>query len=258
MRHRTGPTVTAIIAQLAERNVTVDRMRDRIAAAVASQRPAHDPERHIGPYVAVSRLHGAGGAELAQRVGAALGWPVLDHELIDLVAAHLHVDPQMIDFVDEDAASWVSDVLTALMPVTVITHDTYTHHLRRVVQLLALHGNVVLLGHAVHLFLPRGRGLSVEVVASLEDRVARVRSRSNMDEPGARAEIKKADRARTHFASRTFDRDVADPELYDLVVNSSWLPLDMLADLVITVCRRRFLRPEESAAKASRVSPCKD
>ncbi|MGD1149081.1 MAG: cytidylate kinase-like family protein [Thermoanaerobaculaceae bacterium] len=250
MRNRTGPTVNAIIEKLAERNIKMDRMRDRIAAAVASERPAHDPQRHLGPYVALSRLHGAGGAELAQRVGSALGWPVLDHELIDLVAAHLHVNPQMVEIVDEDAASWVSDILTELMPVKVITRDAYTRNLRRVIQLLAMHGDVVLLGHAVHLFLPRGRGLSVEVVASLEDRVTRVRTRSGIDEAEARAEIEKADRARTHRVSRTFDRDVADPQLYDLIVNSSWLPLDLLADLVVTACRQRFLPLEKSAAKA--------
>lgn len=258
MQHRTGPTVNAIIGELAERNVKMDRMRDRIAAALATERPTHDPGRHLGPYVVVSHLHGAGGADLAQRVGAALGWPVLDHELIDLAAAHLHVNPQMVELVDEDAASWVSDVLSELMPVKVITRDAYTHNLRRVIQLLAMHGEVVLLGHAVHLFLPRGRGLSVEVVASLEDRITRVRTRSGMDEAGARAEIEKADRARAHLVSRTFDRDVADPQLYDLIVNSSWLPLDLLADLVITACRRRFLRPEKSAAKASDVSPRDD
>jgi hypothetical protein len=251
MQHPIGPKVSAIIGKLAEQNIKLDRMRDRIAVAVASDRPAHDPERHIGPYVAVSRLHGASGAELAQRVGTALGWPVLDHALVDLVAAHLHVDPQMVDLVDEGAASWVSDVLSELMPVKVITRETYTRQLRCVIQLLALQGDVVLLGHAVHLFLPHGRGLSVEVVASLEDRVARVRARSSVDEAGARSEIEKADRARAHLVSRTFDRDVADPQLYDLIVNSSWMPLDLLADLVVTACRRRFLRPGGRAAMAS-------
>jgi Cytidylate kinase-like family len=255
MRPQSESSVDAILASLAARNIKMDRMRRRIAAAVASEHTARDPGRHVGPYLAVSRQHGAGGAELAQRAGAALGWPGLDHELVDLVASHLHVNPEMVQLLDEDAASWVSDVLTELMPVEVITRDTYTHHLRRVIQLLAVHGEVILLGHGAQLFLPRSRGISVQVFASLEDRVARVRARTGKDEKGARAEIQEADRARAHFISRTFDRDVADPQLYDLSLNSSSLPIDALTDAVIAACRRRFPLREDFAGDGPNPSP---
>jgi hypothetical protein len=241
MPSHTGPTVEAILAQLAARNVRWNRMRQRIASALASEQPAHDPGRHMGPYVTIARLHGAGGTDIAQRVGAALGWPVLDHELVDLVAAHLHVNPAMVELLDENAASWVSDVLGEFMPTEVLTRDTYTHQLRRVIQLLAMHGEVILLGRGASLFLPRGRGLAVRVVASQPDRVARVCGRSGVDEDRARREIEEVDRMRAHFVSHTFDRDVSDPQLYDLVLNSSWLPLDVLAELVIAACRRRWL-----------------
>lgn len=90
---------------------------------------------------------------------------MLGHELVDLVAEHLHVNPEMVELVDAGAASWVSDVLTELMPVKVISRDTYTHHLRRVIQLLAVHGEVVLLGRLAHL-------LSELIVAACRRRLA--------------------------------------------------------------------------------------
>jgi len=68
-----GPKVNAIIGKLAGRNIRVERMQERIAAAAAVTRSPQDSAHHVGPYGAVSRLHGAGGEELAQRVGAALG-----------------------------------------------------------------------------------------------------------------------------------------------------------------------------------------
>jgi hypothetical protein len=244
-----GPEVNAIVGKLAERNITLERMRERIRAASAA-RSLEGSVTHMGPYLAVSRLRGAGGEELAQRVGASLGWPVVDHELVDLVAEHQHLNPQMVELVDEGAASWVSDVLTELMPVEVISRDAYTRHLRRVIQLLAIHGEVVFLGRLAHLFLPRRCGLSVEVVASLPDRIARVRARTGKNEPDARRDIEDADGARAEFASRTFGRDIADPHSYDLVLNSSWLPLDLLSDLVVGACRRRFPRPGSAAGAA--------
>jgi cytidylate kinase len=240
MKGHKDPEGAGIIAELAERNIRWDRMRRRIVAALESERPAHDPGRHMGPYVTMARQHGAGGAELASRVGAALGWPVLDHEVVDLMAAHLHVNPSMMELLEEDAASWVSDVLGEFMPNAVMTRDTYTLELRRVIQLLAMHGEVVLLRRGAHLFLPHGPGIAVRVVATLEDRIARVRSREAIDEERARREIETTDRARAQFISHTFDRDVSDPLLYDLVVNTSRSGLDELAEVVANACRTRW------------------
>ena len=245
-------SVEAIVTELAARSIVWDRMRQRIAAALACERPEHEPECHMGPYVAVARQRGAGGIDLARRVGAALGWPVLDREVVDLVAAHLHVNPSMMNLLDKDAANWVTDVLGDLMPHAMITRDTYTHELRRVFQLLAVHGEVVFLGRDANFFLPHERGLSVRVVATIEDRIARVCSRSGMDKESAHNEIKEADRARANAVSHAFDCDVEDPLYYDLVVNSSWCPIDELAGVVVGVCRKRWPHQNPGAIGTSR------
>ena len=246
-----SPSVEAIVARLAARNIRWERTRERIEAALASQQPGRGPERHIGPYVTVAREHGSGGGELAARVGAALGWPVLDREIIDLVAAHLHVNPSMFNLLEHDAAGWVTDVLGDLMPHVVITRDTYTHELRRVVQLLAVHGEVVLLGRGAGFFLPHECGLSVRVVAASEDRIARVRTRTGKDRDGALAEIKDADRARAHLVSHAFGCDIADPLYYDLVINTSRYPIPKLAELIAGACRARCTSEPAPAAYPS-------
>ena len=43
------------------------------------------------PLITVSRMVGAGGAELAARVAASLGWQLVDNELVDSVAKRLGV-----------------------------------------------------------------------------------------------------------------------------------------------------------------------
>ena len=43
------------------------------------------------PLITVSRMVGAGGAELAARVAATLGWQLVDNELVDSVAQRLGV-----------------------------------------------------------------------------------------------------------------------------------------------------------------------
>ena len=237
----TTPSVDAVVTELAARNVSWERMRKHIAAALASEKP-EEPGSHMGPYVAVAREYGSGGVELAMRVGVALGWPVLDQEIVDLVAAHLHVNPSMMDLLERDAAGWVTDVLGDLMPHVMITRDTYTHELRRVLQLLAVHGEVIFLGRDANFYLPHERGLSIRVVATLDDRIARVGARTGKDRERAHEEIKAADRARAHAVSHAFGCDIADPLYYDLVVNSSWCPIPDLAELIVGICRKRWPR----------------
>lgn len=243
-----APSINSIAGQLAHRNLNWLRMRDRIAAARSSEQPETDAEALMGPFVTIARPHGAGGAELAQRIGANLGWPVLDHAIVDMVAERLNVDPNVLNTLDKGAASWVSDVLAEVMPTVMVTRDTYTRGLRRVLQLLAMHGDVVFLGRAANLFLPPARGLSVFVVATLEHRIARIRERTGLDEARARVEIEVTDKAREQFVARTFARDWSDPALYDLVVNTSRASIDELADLVVATCRRRLKLPSAPTA----------
>ena len=247
--HRTP--ADGVVAKLADRNVEMGRVQERIASALASGAPSAQPEQHLGPFITVARLHGAGGGDVARRIGAMLGWSVLDHELVDLVASHLRIDPAMADFLDRSAASWVSDVLSSLWPNAVATRDSYTQELRRALQLLAMHGDVVLLGHAAHLFLPRERGLAIGVVGGEEDRVARIRARLMVDEPEALRQIARVDRARAQFVSRTFGRDVSDALLYDVIFNSSCLHVDQIAELAVEAWRRKWAAAELLIPKAS-------
>ena len=46
--------------------------------------------------VTISREYGAGGSEVAQRVAKALGWRLVDNEVIDQVAAEAGLPPEEV------------------------------------------------------------------------------------------------------------------------------------------------------------------
>jgi cytidylate kinase len=232
-------TADDVIAQLADHQLNWDRLEHQIGAALHHQSPDDPPDHHMGPYVAVSGLSGSGGAAFAQHLGKALGWPVLDSEIVDLIAETFQLDGAMMHRLDEAKANWVREVLGDLMPHQVVNLDTYVHHLGKVMRLVALHGQVVLVGRGAHFFLPPDRGLSVRLIASLDERVQRVRTREGVDEATARQHVDDVDRRHAHFAEHYFARDVGDPALYDLVLNRSRFTDDELVDLVLTACRRR-------------------
>jgi cytidylate kinase len=228
-----------IVERLADHRLDWDRIERRIDTALQDEAPLELPDHHLGPYIAVSRSAGAGGTTFAARLGEALEWPVLGSEIVDLIAETFQLDGAMVHMLDDAKANWVRDVLGDLMPHQVINLDTYVHHLSRVMRLIALHGNVVLVGRGAQFFLPGNRGLAVRLVASNEERLRRVRAAEHMDEAAARRHIDDVDRRRAYFAKHYFGRDVDDPTLYDLVLNRSKLTDDELVETVLTMCHKR-------------------
>jgi cytidylate kinase len=228
-----------VIERLADHRLEWDRIENRIEHALVNEQPLVQPAQHLGPYIAVSRSAGAGAAIFAKRLGETLQWPVLGSEIVDLVAETFQLDGAMIHLLDDAKANWVRDVLGDLMPHQVINLDTYVHHLSRVMRLIALHGNVILLGRGAQFLLPGDRGIAVRLVASIEERVGRISATENIDHAAARRRIDDIDHRRAHFAQHYFGRDVDDPTLYDLVLNRSKMTDDELVDTVLTLSRRR-------------------
>ena len=60
-----------------------------------------DAARPVGPFIALSRLAGAGGGEIAARLGEILGWPTLGKQLLERIARRHHVDPGLLELLDE-------------------------------------------------------------------------------------------------------------------------------------------------------------
>ena len=228
-----------VVERMADHRLDWERLKRNIGAALHHELPDDPPNHHLGPYVAVSRLSGAGGGDFAKRLGEALDWPVLNGEIVDLIADTFELDGAMLHLLDEAKANWVRDVLGELMPHQIVNLDTYVHHLGKVMRLVGLHGNVVLVGRGAHLFLPRDRGLALRLVASREERALRVSEQDGVSVADARKHIDDVDQRRAHFVEHYFGRAIDDPTLYDLVLNRSSLSDSELVETVVTLCNRR-------------------
>jgi cytidylate kinase len=186
--------------------------------AIRAEGPHRMAER-LGRYLSISREAGAGGSQIAQLVGQQLGWEVLDKNLLDRVAERFHCSRSMLKLVDETQTSWVYDVLGTWMDRKIVTHDKYVAHLGRVVLAAVRRGNVVLVGRGAQFLLPREKGLAVRLIASKKYRVEQIVQREGLSQADACRWIEATDRGRREFALRYFHQDIADPHLYDLVLN---------------------------------------
>jgi hypothetical protein len=52
--------------------------------------------------------------------------------------------------------------------------------------------------------------------------------------------VEQTDKMRAEFVSRYFHHDVADPHLYNLVINLEYIPREIAVDMIVNECRRRF------------------
>lgn len=195
--------------------------------------------------VAISRLYGGGGGEVAARLARHLGWRLIDHEVVVRVAHLLGITQEEAEARDEQVEGWLGRVLSSMalaypdmsghapLPPHMQT-VRYKEALRSVIMAAADEGNAVIVGRAGQVLLHDQRDvLRVLVVAPLHARLRYVQRREGLDEAGARRRIEQKDRDRDRFLQEHYGVRAADPLLYDLTINTEFLTLDDAVELIL-------------------------
>src|SRR5258708_7617066 len=163
--------------------------------------------------ITISREYGAGGGEVARRLAEALGWELLDRELLHQAAAVEHVPDADLERVDEQAISLV-DRLRLHPP-----HERYLRGLNEVARQAAARGNVVLVGRgARHLLGDIPGAFHVRLVARPDWRTRRMAEREGWTLGQAQARCQEVDVARKRFTRYFFGGDAVKPENFDLTI----------------------------------------
>ena len=238
------------IMAAAERQMRTWTLAQETGTSTASRR-IDSPHAKPGDYIAVSREAGAGGSEIAAIVGRKLGWQVLDKDLVDRVAERFHLSQPMLRLVDETQLNWAYDIFGPWFDRNIIPHEKYVARLVRTIAAALRRSSAVIVGRGAQFFLPRNRGLAVRVVASEKYRVRRVMDQRAMTEAQARHFVAAEDRGRREFVSRFFRRDVADPHLYDLVINVEFLGPEAAAEEIVAAWSGRAARQDAAAVAPS-------
>jgi cytidylate kinase len=191
--------------------------------------------------ITVTREYGAGGGEVARRLAEALGWEVLDRELLHQAAQVEHMPDTELERLDEKAIS-MADRFRLHPP-----HQKYLHGLTEAARQAAQRGNVVLVGRgARHLLGETAEAFHLRLVAPRHwraDRMARLEG-SSLDQ--TRARCLEVDRTRELFTRYFFGEAAVQPVQYDLVVNTARVPLE---DVVVVVAA--IVRPSPTEAASS-------
>jgi cytidylate kinase len=203
------------------------------------------------PVVTVSRQYGAGGRRVAPAVADALGFTFVDREIAEEAARRMGIDPKVAEARDERAPAIVEEVGLALAAATPgfglttvpeLDDRTLAEATRRVIQSLADGGGgYVILGRGAQCVLAgRSDACHLSLVGELRDRARRVAEWQGIDPKEAAVRCERADAERANYVRHFFGRDIRDPLLYDAVLNTSLLSLDLGADAAIDLARRKL------------------
>ena len=165
------------------------------------------------------------GAEIAEKVAEMLGYECISREILLEAAYFFNIPEQRLLHSIHDAPSVLER----------ITHgrEKYLAYIRAALLAHVKKDNIVYHGHAGHLLIPEiTHVLKIRLFAAESDRIALLQKEQKMSPEEALAFLKSEDKQRIDWTRYIYNRDVHDPELYDLIINLTHLKIEDACDII--------------------------
>lgn len=202
--------------------------------------------------ICISRLLGAGGADIGRMVADNLQYRFVDEEIIQQAAESSGVSVE--ELADAERRTRVIDGLirnlalaggaaglvghgAGVLPVSDGTADPKSLRalIQRSIHETAERGDVVIVSHgASYALTGRDDVLRVLVTASAEMRAARAAQDTSVDMKKASKAVADGDAARAAYLKRFYGVAAELPTHYDLALNSDALSMELIRDLVVS------------------------
>ncbi|MCW2776351.1 MAG: hypothetical protein JWN17_76 [Frankiales bacterium] len=192
--------------------------------------------------ITVSAPYGAGGSVVAPALAQRLGVPFLDRAISATVAAELDVS---VEEAESGALhrGWLERMAFSMVPLTgdvgvTIPPLADEQELRQTTEQVlreASRGGAVVLGRAGAWALAGQPGvLRVRLYGPEDRRLVQAQRVEGVDAKTARTRMRQVDEARADYVRRLYGASVDAPDAYDLQVDSTTLPLDVVTEVIAT------------------------
>lgn len=190
--------------------------------------------------IAISRLPGAAGEEVAALVAQRLGFGLFGREILEEIAREHGVEQELLADLDESVRSTVSRSVRDLLAAHPFTESDYLRAVGRVVATLAERGQAVIVGRGAAHLLPPEQALRVLLFAPRAWREDRLAGERGLAPAAAVGALREEEEHRAEFVRHHFGVRLDDPTPFDLALNVATLGTDRAATAVIDVLRLRF------------------
>ncbi len=203
--------------------------------------------------ITISRLYGSGGSDLAARVARAMGWQLLDNNLVDSVAERLGISVEEVAAREERVPTLVQRLADALMlaapeampPAATAplppSEERIVEVTTRIIREAISQGSAVVVGRGAQSILrERGDALHVFCHAPRETLIARTVERLGASQEEAAKLVDETNRHREQYVRTHWRRDWRSLDNYHIAVNTALLGLELAAKLIVEMARAQF------------------
>lgn len=193
------------------------------------------------PVVTISRQTGAGGVSLAQKLAqylqhhdtrAACPWTVFDKRLVEKMLEDHKLAENVARFMPDETYSEIRDTVEELLGLHP-ARWTLVEKMSETILHIAQMGNAILVGRGANViigFVPHA--VHVRLIGSFERRVRYCQRLYNFSAEQAAEYVRQTDQGRNHFLKRHFGKNIDDPALYHLVINTDVITHDEAAVVI--------------------------
>jgi cytidylate kinase len=189
-------------------------------------------EDMLMPAITLSRKLGSLGTEIAHSLADDLGCRMVWREVINEAACRACAPEVALAIIDDLGLLGVRPSNKA--------QRAYLQSVQQVIEQLSAEGNVIIVGRAGQIILRAYHDvLHVRITAPLALRVERIAARHSISSAAARARVESSDRTRSTYVQRHYRVDWNDPKLYNLVINTEIIPVQLARDLIAQTWEQR-------------------
>ncbi len=203
----------------------------------------------LGPCITLSRETGAGADRVSQSLveffqpfseESSIPWTIFDKNLIEKVLEDHHLPQKLEQYLVEDKLSELKSTMNELFGIHPHAWILVSKTSSTIIQ-LAHKGNVIIVGRAANVITSKLKNtFHVRLVAPLEARIPHVEEIYNLSRKEAIEFIKKEDLARKNYLKKYFNKDVDDPLLYHMIINTAQIPYRKAARMIGLAVLEKF------------------
>lgn len=202
-----------------------------------------------GPCITISRQSGAGSGLVDEKLKELLEarqsqncgqWAIFDRNLIEKVLEDHNLPERLGKFLTAENFSSMNTLLNEMLGLQP-SMRTLFHKTAETIMKLAYIGNVIIVGRGATVItagLPNT--FHVRLVAPFDNRVARIQEFHKFSKKEAIEFIKKEDEGRHHLFQKYFHKDIDDPLLYHMTLNTGMLSYEQSARIIFEAVLNKF------------------
>lgn len=215
-------------------------------AKLTEQEIARYKKKSPGPCLTLSRQSGIDTTTLCGKLIElfksfySVEWAYFDNDLIKKVIDDHDLSPRIQKYLSEERESAISQMLNELLRL----HPPILKLVRQMIDTilnLAEFGHIIVIGRGSNIITSHlYNSFHIRLVAPLENRIKFIQKCKNVTKKMAKKILLKEDKNRKDYLFRTFKKNIDDPLLYNLTINTSRFSFDDLVSFIFETVNAKF------------------